>query len=617
MKLFTLGFKKFILTLIGFSTTGATIFVATQSGQYENFVPKKTVDEEEKKLEQNEEKKEINSIINNELGKEEVVLDPKIVYGDRSEYMSGVYKIGILGSDVKQDLYGKEIKKTINDYTIDDETKNIGSMYSKLPKNLMLYNSQIHSKVIPFEEAIISQSANRFINTFFKLVNTNNLPTKEKPISISSLLLGKFKTAIMKNKIAFFKLGKDIKYFDHNNVWKLIDEFFLKSDLAKKEFKNINFVKGNTRGDFNNVIVFGSLLQSDVHQTFINYQGQENSASELEKVRKNVQYDYFSNFKKDYDKYNTFFVNVIDGVHNTQKFYNLIDDKNDKNFILIGDKAKYLKNSSSQMAKTNITTGTYSEITSAYMGGFQSAILAIDKVNNKYVKTKLSFLIGSISDDSLASKKAKAFKQGVIAAASHYKFNQYLSVSFTSDDIFSYSVANLKQSNVLGTIANKENFKNSDERIVYIAGTSSQDWKGQSQTPNFWAKGDDPGLIGSLYQYKNFSPTVFNNLDISLILDEKNNEEIPARHSLNTIATLGKSKEGIKYFTAAIIKALYLNGYNAILNQHNDFGAPLEILRKNPFNKSISNYDVLNKESKEGKAFVEIIWESFYKNFQV
>ena len=617
MKLFTSGFKKIILTIVGFSTTGATIFVATQSGQYENFIPKKIISEndEQKQSEEAVKKEDVNTIIANESSRKEQILDLDLIYGNKGDTPSGLHKIGVLGVDIDDSLYSAEMKKTIDSYTINDQTKDVGSLYTSIPEDLVLYNSQINSQVIPFDESLISSSADVFVNTFFNLINVNLAPTKEKPISLSGLLLGRFKAAILKNKLEFFKLGKDLQHFDHKNVWTLINEYFTQNPLGKKELTKTYFVKSLTPGFFDSVHLFDSVDQSQIHQTLIGYQGQQNSYTRLNNSKNKVRYDHFANFNKNHDQYNTFFINNKDGVHNANSFYNKIKKQTDKQFVLIGDQAKYLHQTNTEMATENITTGSYSEISSAYMAGFQSTILAIKKSKKGYHHTKLSFLIGAINDDGIEYKKALAFKKGVEAAAGHYKFNEHLSISFTSEDIITYSVSELKNANVLGVIADKENFKKNDQRIIYIAGTTSKDWKGKSQKPNFWISGDDPGLIGSLYKYKNFNPTIFDRLSISLVLDEQNNEEIPIRHNLNTIGVLGKKRAGTKYFTAAVLKALYLSGYDDILSQHNDFGAPLKILSKNPFHKPISGYDILNPQTSEGQDFIDIIWESFFKNF--
>ena len=240
--------------------------------------------------------------------------------------------------------------------------------------------------------------------------------------------------------------------------------------------------------------------------------------------------DAFVNMYK--KKLDALFVSVTDGIHNSSDAYKSIVEKKefeDTNLVLVGEKAKSQSGSSSKVfAGGNVSTGSYNKYAAAYAAGFQAAVATLNysKEEKTFEETNTSFFVGAVNN-STARKKAFAFRRGVEAAAAHPDYAAFLKVKFVSKTADSkttgkklyYDVTDWKDENKISEFTGSDDFTDSDFRVIYIAGTTAQDWRGrvlQDQSASGLPSGtfvpqydsaDTVGLIGAMQKWAKFGTT--------------------------------------------------------------------------------------------------------------
>ena len=239
--------------------------------------------------------------------------------------------------------------------------------------------------------------------------------------------------------------------------------------------------------------------------------------------------DAFVNMHK--KKLDALFVSVTDGIHNSSDAYKSIVEKKEfenTNLVMVGEKAKSQSGSSSKVfAGGNVSTGTYNKYAAAYAAGFQAAVATLNysKEEKTFEETNTSFFVGSVNN-STSRKKAFAFRRGVEAAAAHPDYAAFLKVKFVSKTADSkttgkklyYDVTDWKDENKIAEFTGSDDFTDSDFRVIYVAGTTAQDWRGRvlqdqgatglgSTFVPKYDSADTVGLIGAMQKWSKFGTT--------------------------------------------------------------------------------------------------------------
>ncbi len=235
----------------------------------------------------------------------------------------------------------------------------------------------------------------------------------------------------------------------------------------------------------------------------------------------------FTNMYK--KKLDALFVSVTDGIHNSSDAYKSIVEKKEfegTNLFMVGEKAKAQSGSSSKVfAGGTVSTGTFNKYAAAYAAGFQAAVstLSYSKEEKTFEETNASFFVGA-TNSSTARKKAFAFRRGVEAAAAHPDYAAFLKVKFvskTADERTTgkklyYDVSDWKDENKIAEFTGSDDFTDSDYRVIYIAETTAEDWRGKvgqdnastgtpgnSYVPKYKST-DTVGLIGAMQKWGTF-----------------------------------------------------------------------------------------------------------------
>ena len=235
----------------------------------------------------------------------------------------------------------------------------------------------------------------------------------------------------------------------------------------------------------------------------------------------------FTNMYK--KKLDALFVSVTDGIHNSSDAYKSIVEKKEfegTNLFMVGEKAKSQSGSSSKVfAGGTVSTGSFNKYAAAYAAGFQAAVstLGYSKEEKTFEETNASFFVGA-TNSSTARKKAFAFRRGVEAAAAHPDYAAFLKVKFvskTADERTTgkklyYDVSDWKDENKIAEFTGSDDFTDSDYRVIYIAETTAEDWRGKVNQDNvstgrpgnsyspLYKSTDTVGLIGAMQKWGTF-----------------------------------------------------------------------------------------------------------------
>ncbi len=313
------------------------------------------------------------------------------------------------------------------------------------------------------------------------------------------------------------------------------------------------------------------------------------------------------------------FIHVTDEKENSSDVYKSVVEKKEfkeTQLFFIGEKAKSQSGASSKtFAGGNVSTASFNKYAAAYVGGFQAAVGAIkySSSEDEYEETNVVFLIGSTSE-SEDKKKAFAFRRGVEAAAAHPAYSKYLKVKFVSKTADSSKSSKKLYREIsewkaiddsktkLYEFSSSDTFSDGDRRVVYIAGATAKDWTGISTdkaTAGTWAKDDDTGLIGALYNYakvggtktdSSLSSKTFGGSGVWIILDKhkkvesnslvgeadaKSTEDDFERRDVQFMGFIGQEASGTKNYVKFAIRGHFMGGANYMVGKHSIFGAPI------------------------------------------
>ncbi len=338
-------------------------------------------------------------------------------------------------------------------------------------------------------------------------------------------------------------------------------------------------------------------------------------------------------------KLDTLFIGVTDERENNSDVYKSVVEKKEfgeTKLFFVGEESKAQSGASSKVfAGENVSTASFNEYAAAYIGGFQAAVGAIKFSGSEdvYEETSVSFLIGSTSESG-DKKKAFAFRRGVEAAAAHESYSKYLKVKFVSKtedssksskklyrEISEWKAKDDSKSK-LYEFSSSDTFSDADRRVVYIAGATARDWSGKNaddlsaDESNKFKAGDDAGLVGALYNYKDlpaakaqdstltsktFSRGVWvvldeataataandagsattNLNDLTYIKSQNLGQINLERHEVKFYGSLGKEASGTSSYAAAALKGLYMGGPSYMIGKHTIFGAKLNVTHVN------------------------------------
>ncbi len=588
----------------------------------------------------------------------------------------GVFNLGAIGHDFSEENNGREVREVVHSYTQDIKNKSlVGEHFFSLPTNFWLRRSpghfEVDSKSIPVGvyEDYVKQLSNirNFLNDMmideFVDQRTNGaataalngqifVPRGAKSFLVDALELNPENSALLQGGaqgvgayskfvielhkvlpasftstqlLAHFKTALQASGFDSH--WEIDTNLRALTSIPSPIYQNISNGKKK-------ITIFGAgnaqlSLASD-YKTYASF-STAFGKSEIDKgldLRK--------------AKLSTLLVSVKDGVHNSEDYYKSLVEKNEfdkTNILMIGEKSKSKKGSSSKVfAGKNISTASYNQYFSAYIAGFQSAVsqLKYSTEEKRYEETQVSFFIASLKG-STYKKKAFAFRRGVEAAMSHPSFSPYLKVDFVSknaDDRTTgkklyYDVSEWKDDNKIADFTGSDEFQSGDRRVMYIAGTTAGDWRGNANDSTHnadrtqaesWNSSSDFGLIGSIMKYSSSGVASKSISNLSVVLDsldavsynyanpvsgtsrENSLQEDNSltdrfeRDGVKLLGTLGKESEGTKVYSELYLQAVYnLNNANYMLGKHTLYGGPLDLRYSSiDSNNKISGFNNFN-----------------------
>ena len=403
--------------------------------------------------------------------------------------------------------------------------------------------------------------------------------------------------------------------------------------------------------------------------------------------------EVFENMSK--KKLDALFVSVENEFHNSRDAYKSIVEKKEfkgTNLFLIGNKSKHQQGFFKKtFSGEKVSTASYNKYAAAYGAGFQAAISTLkwsEEEKSYQDAHTTTFFIGSINN-SIAKKKAFAFRRGVEAASAHPDYAAFLRIKFVSKEVneksinkkLYYDVSDWKNENKIHDFTlNNENFVNSDYKIIYIAGTTAEDWRGKvwqdndaSGRPGWgfvprFKKTDTIGLIGAMHKWRTSrthnSISTYNakkyskntsivldqlesgtwkewtkpnhpNLGVSIIdtehspgqwydsdrFNDKNGDAGEFRtyiemNGITLFGSIGDEKAGTEAYVEASIKALFLGGFNYMLGKHIIFGSGLKVYNPYPFGRFGDDESLLDASSKRKETFDKALEHIFAKELK-
>ena len=569
----------------------------------------------------------------------------------------GTFNVGTIGHDFTKPLHGLETREVIHSYSQDIESNAIvGEHFFSLPTNFWLKRSSeryevdtnsispdIYSGYLKslksLEESLTSLFFDRYVggttnvngrifiprgslnsllyNTISDVDYTGvageNSGWGVKKYSKFFLELHKVlpKTFTSTQLLAHFKTALDASGYDAK--WQVDNALRALNSAPASNYQNITTHKKITifgTAASSAAVVFPEALPSDYQDYSVFREGLGKS-----EIKKGLALSKA--------KLSTLLISVKDGVHNSEDYYKSLVEKNEfdgTNILMIGDKAKTRKGSSSKVfAGKKISTASFNDYLSTYIAGFQSAVsqLKYSKEEKKFEETSVSFFIGSVKN-SKAKKKAFAFRRGVEAAASHPSYAAHLKVSFvskSSDDRTTgkklyYDANEWKEDGKISKFTGSDEFLEGDRRVIYIAGTTAGDWRGNANDATHnadrsngerWVRESNFGLIGSILKYSASGVASKRISNLSVVLDkldafsydygvdqgynrEHTLEERGSRtdrferDGFKLLGTVGEASNGTKVYSELYLQAVYsLNNANYMLGKHTIFGSPLDL----------------------------------------
>ena len=158
----------------------------------------------------------------------------------------------------------------------------------------------------------------------------------------------------------------------------------------------------------------------------------------------------------------------------------------DNVIYLYGKKGKELA------VKDKITSFRYSKYLSTYFAGYQALVNAIsfEKEDGvySYNKTPISVFVGAYND-SVNKRKQKAFLKGVLDASKNTEFKEFVDLKVVKEkdadndktnnklykDIVDWTSTDTKDAS-LKRYLKSDTFNDGDKRLVYLAGSTAEDW---------------------------------------------------------------------------------------------------------------------------------------------
>ena len=590
--------------------------------------------------------------------------ETKINLATKQSIPQGTFKIGHVGSNTE---YTKVLRDVLKTYTQDVvEKSDVGKNFFKLPQGLFLNSSDRYNSYIREDAEYISNWEE--LKTWLKK-HVVFLDADEFEGGTDQWVYNKSKKLVW-SKVKRYKNYKSWRFNTNSAVLGLVGDTqdkranqkdfhrVLSDKVIKKTFEaletntptqeelkvalEIAGVKTGRTLDFNMItptsnningtkmIYFNSGLKSSNNTTYKT--SSKTWATLQEDFKEKVIKSLSDKTQLASNNIDALFVHVTNDIENKSDVYKSVVEKKEFNatkLFFIGEKSKSQSDNSSKVfAGENISTASFNKFAAAYIAGFQAAVGAIkfSGSENVYEETSVSFLIGSTSE-STDKKKAFAFRRGVEAAADHRLYSNYLKVKFVSKtedssksskklcrEITEWKVKKDSKSK-LYEFASSDTFLDADRRIIYIAGSTAEDWRGTAadhDADGKFAKGDDTGLIGALYNYKDLPDTATFHTDLTsktypngvwIILDKiigrvnkvsesiksvedclnhqaavtKDSKTLFERHEVKLYGSIGTEIEGTKSFANAALKGLYMGGPSYMIGKHTIFGAKLDV----------------------------------------